>query len=300
MTAAAPRPVVIGVDGSASASAAVRLAAHEAARRGCPLRVVHAFIWPLLRVPLGPSPLGPPEGGLRAQADRIVADAITDAHAAAPDVPVTGEVVEGAPAAVLLRESRRAELVVIGSRGLGGFAGLVLGSVATQVAEYAHCPVLVARGEEHAGGPVVVGVDGSEHATLALDFAWEQAARRATDLVVVHAWRSPGLRVRATAPPPSPDRTAEAEGEKLLATLVADARRRHPEIPVTERLLPGPPAKALLAAAETAQLIVVGARGLGGFAGMLLGSVSQAVVRHAPCPVAIVRPRATASEPAES
>lgn len=292
MTAATRSPVVIGVDDSPSASAAVRLAAREAARRGCPLRVVHAFIWPLLRVPLGPSPLGPPEGGLRQQAARIVDEAVAEARAAAPEVAVTGEVVEGAPAAVLLRESRQAELVVVGNRGLGGFAGLVLGSVAAQVAEYARCPVLVVRGEERADGPVVVGVDGSDHSALALDFALDAAAQREAELVVVHAWSSPTAQWAADVPPPSTDVTAvEAGHRSLLAKMVAAARSRRPDVPVTERLLSGPAAKTLLAEAEAAQLVVVGARGLGGWKGLLLGSVSQAVLRHAACPVAIVRPR---------
>jgi nucleotide-binding universal stress UspA family protein len=113
-------PVVVGVDGSASSLAAVDLAAHEATLRRRPLRIVHAFIWPYLHVPLGPSPYGPPEGGLRHQAERILGDAHARAHAAAPEVLVHGELITGEAAAVLHDCSRTAELIVIGDRGLGG------------------------------------------------------------------------------------------------------------------------------------------------------------------------------------
>ena len=112
-------PVVVGVDGSASSLAAVDLAVREATLRRRPLRLVHAFIWPYLHVPLDPSPYGPAEGGLRHQAEQVLADACARAHAAAPDLTVHGELVTGEAAAVLLDACRAAELVLIGDRGLG-------------------------------------------------------------------------------------------------------------------------------------------------------------------------------------
>lgn len=291
MVAVSGAAVVVGVDGSASALAAVRLAATEAVARGRPLRVVHAFIWPELKVPLGPSPFGPPEGGLRNQADRVVSEAVAEATKAAPDVTVTGAVVTGAPGVVLVRESRDAALVVLGSRGLGGFTSLLVGSVAVQVAAHADCPVLVARGEARADGPVVVGVDGSPLSNLAVGFAAEEASLRGTGLVAVHTWTGPVSAGPGDMLPPVYDPDLVEEQERLvLAEAVAGIGDRYPDVPVTERLVRGRPANLLVEESRAAQLVVLGARGLGGFAGMLLGSVSQAVLHHAHCPLAIVRP----------
>ncbi len=283
-------PVVVGVDGSSAALGAVRLAAREAAQRHLPLRVVHAFIWPLLRVPLGPSPIGPPEGGLRHEADRIVEEAIRVARARGRAVAVSGEVCTGAAAGVLVEESRNASMMVLGSRGLGGFTGLLVGSVAVQVAAHAACPVLVVRGAAPAHGPVVVGVDGSPTSDLAIDFAVAEAALRGTDLVAIHAWTHP----EATGPgdiQPLVYDVDEVTNEeaRVLAEAIAGRRDRYPDLKVELRVLRGHAADALVTASADAQLVVVGARGRGGLAGLLLGSVSQALLHHARCPVAVVR-----------
>src|SRR5690606_26354061 len=161
MTALAGAPVVVGVDGSKSSMQAVALATRLAVARGRPLRIVHAFAWAELRVPLGPDPLGPPEGGLANEAKRIVADAVLEAEKAAPGLAISGEVGDGPPVPVLLDEARRAALVVLGSRGLGGFTGLLLGSVAVQLAAHAPCPVVVARGDIDRERDILVGVSGS-------------------------------------------------------------------------------------------------------------------------------------------
>ncbi|HEX5597594.1 MAG TPA: universal stress protein [Micromonosporaceae bacterium] len=283
-------PVVVGVDGSEESRAAVRLAVQEAAWRHRPLRVVHAFVWPLLRVPLEPPTDGPPESGLRQQADRILADAIEEAKAAQPGVAVTGEVVTGQAAVVLLGEARNAAMVVIGSRGLGGFAGLLLGSIAVQIVEHAPCPVLVARGDERPSGPVVVGVDGSAKSEPAIGFAMEEAAWRGVKLVAVHSWTHPVSLGPGDMQPLVFDLNALEEDEnRVLAESLAGWRERYPDVPVETRTVRGRAARALLNEASDAQLIVVGARGRGGFAGLLLGSVSQAVLHHAPCPVAVLR-----------
>jgi nucleotide-binding universal stress UspA family protein len=283
------RPVIVGVDGSASALTAVRLAVREAAYRHVPLRVVHAFIWPLMPVPLGPSPLGPPAGGLRHEADRIVDAAVREATGERPGVPVTGAVITGAASPVLIEESRRASMVVLGDRGLGGFTGLLVGSVAVQVAAYAHCPVLVSRGAQR-HGPVVVGVDGSRVSDLAVDFALAEAAFRGADLRAIHIWTrtgSDGLRGRQPAVDHVDDETSARA--RVLAEAIAGRRERYPEVKVDLQVRPGHPGQALVRASGEAQLVVVGARGRGGLAGLLLGSVSQAVLHHADCPVAIVR-----------
>ena len=291
MVSVSGAPVVVGVDGSASALMAVRLAADEAAVRNRPLRVVHAFIWPQLRAPLGPSPFGPAEGGLRNQAERVVAEAVAEATKATPGVTVTGAVVTGAPAVVLIRESRHAALVVTGSRGLGGFSGLLVGSVAVQVAAHAECPVTVARGTPRPDGPVVVGVDGSPLSNLAVGFAAEEAALRGTDLVAVRAFAGPVSTGPGDMLPLVYDMDLlESQENLVLAESLAGIRERYPDVPVTARLVRGRTADALIEQSRSAQLVVLGARGLGGFAGLLLGSVSQAVLHHAHCPLAIVRP----------
>ncbi|WBB52329.1 universal stress protein [Verrucosispora sp. WMMD573] len=283
-------PVVVGVDGSEIGLHAVRAAAREAAYRHRPLRIVHAFIWPLMGVPLGPAPSGPADGGLRNQADRYLADAVAEAGKAAPEVAVTGEVVDGAASTVLLAEARDAALVVLGNRGLGGFAGLLLGSVAVQVSAHADGPVLVVRGESRADGPVVVGVDGSELSREAVRFAFEEAAWRGSELVAVHAWLYPTPAGPGDILPLVYDLDAfRDEEERVLAEAVAGWSERYPEVPVRRRLVRGSPGRALVEESRTAQLVVVGARGRGALGGLLLGSVSHAVLHHAHSPLAVVR-----------
>jgi len=127
---------------------------------------VHAFVWPLFRQARLGAPFGPPESGLRAEANRILDQAVRRAGSEAPGLEVEGRVRVGLPAGVLLAESARADLVVVGSRGLGGFTGLLVGSVSLQVAEHARRPVVVTRppvldpGQRFSYGRVVVGVDG--------------------------------------------------------------------------------------------------------------------------------------------
>jgi nucleotide-binding universal stress UspA family protein len=282
--------VVVGVDGSPAALTAVRLAAGEAASRRRPLRIVHAFVWPLLHVSGDPPPEGPAGGGLRQNAERIVAQAVAEAEATAPDLQVSGEIVTGQAGAVLLHEAPRAALIVIGDSGLGRFTSLLAGSVAIQVAEYAVCPLLIARGEERSTGPVVVGVDGSPLSDLAVQFAVEEAALHGTELVAVHAYEYPVRTGPGDVVPLVFDTEAlRAEEDRVLAESVAGLADRYPEVPITRRLIPGRAALALIEESTTAQMIVVGARGRGGFAGLVLGSVSHAVLHHSSCPVAILR-----------
>lgn len=208
----------------------------------------------------------------------------------APEVTVDGAVVPGAASAVLLAESSAAELVVLGSRGLGGFAGLLLGSTAVQVSAHADCPVLVIRGEVPASGPVVVGVDGSELSEQAVAFAFAEASRRDTELIAVHAWLYPTPVGPGDILPLVYDLDAFREQEeRVLAESVAGWSERYPEVTVRQRLVRGSPGGALVEQSRTAQLVVVGARGRGALGGLLLGSVSHAVLHHAESPVAIVR-----------
>ncbi|MCX2924768.1 universal stress protein [Streptomyces sp. NEAU-W12] len=285
--------IVVGVDGSASGLAAVGAAAVEARRRGAGLRVVHAFLWPAMHVPLGASPLGPPEGGLRTMAEKLVAEAVAHAESVAPDVEVSHAVVTGEPLTVLEAQSRDAELVVVGSRGMGGFIGLLVGSTAVHLASHGRCPVLVVRETGAADGPVVLGVDGSPAGAKAIDFAFAEASLRGAELVALHSWTS----WNAPAPTPQDEKAPYASRpgelgaaeERLLSEALAGRQERHPGVKVRHEVVHGGTREALIGASRTAQLLVVGARGRGGFSGLLLGSVSQAMLHHAHCPVAVVR-----------
>lgn len=163
--------VVVGVDGSSSSLSAVEAAVGEAQRRRAELRVVHAFSWPVrpMYAQLDPSPL-----------NRLVHEAAQHAQSVAPEVEVTEAVVTGDAVTVLEAESRAADLVVVGSRGMGGFIGMLLGSTAVSLAAHGQCPVMVVREEQAGAGPIVLGVDGSPVGEKAVDFAFAEAALRRT------------------------------------------------------------------------------------------------------------------------
>ena len=287
--------VVVGVDGSASALGAVEVAAREARLRGAGLKVVHAFFWPATHVPLGSSPLGPPEGGIRNMVERLVDEAVQRARAAEPDVDVSHVVVTGEPLTVLEAQSRDAELVVVGSRGAGGFVGLLVGSTAVRLAAHGRCPVLVVRErtQRETDGPIVLGVDGSVAGEHAVDFAFAEAAFRGADLVALHAWTTWNAPLPAppdlSEPYSNPPGALAEEEQRLLYEALAGHQERYPGVKVEHRVVHGNTREALIEASRSAQLVVVGTRGRGGFAGLLLGSVSQALLHHAHCPVAVVR-----------
>ncbi|GAA4214515.1 universal stress protein [Actinocatenispora rupis] len=284
-------PVVVGVDGSRAGGPALAWAARFAADRKRPLRVVHIYPYPSLAVSVAPESL-PPEQEWRPAFERIVDDAVLRAReAAGGPLEVTGHLAEGTPAEVLIEEGDRAGLVVIGSRGHGGFRGLIVGSVSVQVAAHATCPVVVVppRSGGLADGPVVVGVDGSELSEAAVGFAFEEASFRSAELHAVSAWSVPAgldlvpLQVDI-------DRFSEDQ-DRALAESVAGYQTTYPDVPVRRSVALGSAAQLLLQAGKDAQLIVVGSRGRGGFKGMLLGSVSQSMLFHATCPVAIIKNR---------
>jgi nucleotide-binding universal stress UspA family protein len=263
--------VIVGVDGSEQALVAVRTAAREAVHRKQPLHIVHAFIWPSLHVNVGPVAPDLPETGLRHHAEKLLEEAAAEARAVAPQVPVTTLVIDGAATPVLLEESRGATLLVLGDRGLGGLSGLIIGSVAVHAAAHARCPVLVVRGPEPAAGPVVVGVDGSEISRLAVGFAFQEADYRKAELVPVLA-------------------TEFVEQEaRTLSESLAGWRTQYPDVVVRPELVYGHPRHVLVERSKVAQLMVLGASGRDTFTGLVLGSVSQALLYHSACPVAVVR-----------
>lgn len=286
-------PVVVGVDGSDAAMDAVAWAAEEAALRRRALRVVHGFMLPAYGVGVASFMYEPAASDLHDAADAVATAAVHHAKTVAPEIETTSEVITGAAAPILIRESYQAELVVVGSRGLGGFAGLLIGSVGVTVAAHAASPVVVVRpttdGQGPGSGRVVVGVDGSPSAGRAVRFAFDHAARRRVGLTAVYGGEE-------NAPATDMGGT-RAAGVRMLGEALAACRDLYPEVDVAEYVVPDPPAQALVTVGEGALLVVVGSRGRGGFRGLLLGSVSQALLHHAPAPVAIVRMHAGDPEP---
>ncbi|CAL9649181.1 Universal stress protein [Streptomyces sp. enrichment culture] len=286
--------MIVGVDGSTSSLAAVDVAASEALLRGAPLRIVHAFGRPSAHPPSLAAPRGAGGSGPEPMVRGEVARAEVRAHEAAPGVEVTRSVVSGDPVEVLGIESRSATLAVVGSRGLSGFSGLLLGSTAVHLAAHGHCPLMVVRGRPDPAGPVLLAVDGSLAGEAAVEFAFAEAALRGAPLVALHVWNTWSERAYEgpgdplTAVVADADRLREAE-QHLLEEAVARCRTAYPQVPVELRLVRSRVRNALLDASRDAQLVVAGARGRDGFTGLLLGSVSQALLHHAHCPVAVVR-----------
>jgi len=284
--------IVVGTDGSAAGAATVRWAAHEASRRRLPLHLVHAFDWNWASARFGASSemIELAEG----HANAVVADAVVQAGQAAPDIEIHPHAVVGEPAVALLEAARHAELLVVGNRGHGGFASLLLGSVSQHVATHAACPVVVVRGRHEADdGPVIVGVDGSPAAQDALALAFQAAADRGCGLVAIRAHTPPTPPWGADIPPLVYDLDAvKAAAHEALETCLAPWRDKFPEVGVEALVAIGGGARVLVGVSHTARLVVVGSRGHGSVAGTLLGSVGIQLLHHADCPVLIARPPA--------
>jgi len=283
------RPVVVGVDGSDSALRAARWAAAEAQRRDAPLRLVTAYPWTRETV-VGAPGLGEEfHGGLQLRAEHHMAAAAAAVEDVAPGRPLDRAVVIGYPIGVLTEEARQAQLLVLGSRGLGGLSGLLAGSVAVALAAKAAAPVVVVRGAQAgASGPVVVGVDDSANSDAAIGFAFEAAAVRGAPLVAVHAWLEHVTDAEAAAM--TDWAPLAAYQQTVVANRIAGWTEKYPDVPVTAVVEHDAPARTLVERSTAAQLVVVGSRGRANLTGLLLGSVSHAVVQRAHCPVAVVRP----------
>ncbi|QBS45336.1 universal stress protein [Nocardia sp. CS682] len=281
-------PVLVGTDGSACGTDAVRWAAVDAARHGAPLHIVYAIGAP---VDFGPGLAFNQfdyDGYRKAGAAAVAAakDIATAAAEPIHPIDITTFVVEAPPIPVLRDRSKDARLLVVGSRGLGAFRRGLLGSVSTSLARHAHCPVAVIPESEdtapdRAQGAVVVGVDGSPAGARAVEIAFDEASRRGATVLAVLTWSEFNRYI--------PRSDMQKEAEELLAESLAGYAEKYPEVRVSRLVVEERPAKCLLGAAKLAQLIVVGSHGSGGFAGMTLGSVSQAVLHGADCPVIIAR-----------
>jgi len=278
--------ILIGYDGSPGSERALQWAVREARRRGSVLTVCHVC---------APGGLPAPPGGAAAtghmeeSALPHLAGGLRYAREVMGPERTRPLLATGLAALVLCQLSADADMVVVGSRGRDGLPGSLLGPVSQQVCAYAHGRVVVVRGHwheaaEYVPGPVVVGADGSAASRAALAFAAEEATLRAVPLLAVSALADTAGGLGGAA------RIEEAASQDI-----ARQEKEHPELTIQRQVTPGQPRTALLAAAGGAQLLVVGSRGRGGIMGMPLGSVSQAMLHHCPCPVAVVHPDARRS-----
>jgi nucleotide-binding universal stress UspA family protein len=283
--------IVVGVDGSPASKVAVDWAARDAAMRNVPLTLVHVANGVV--APWSQTPLPTGFGKWQQQRGRqFIDDAIRVAAEATIEtgpVQLKTEMYYSATIPTLVDLSKEAEFVVVGSRGQGAFGSLI-GSVSTGLVHHAHCPVAVIHDEDPlmphpAQAPVLVGIDGSPASELATAIAFDEASRRHVDLIALHAWSDAGV-----LDFPGMDwSTMKSSEDEVLAERLAGWQERFPDVTVHRLVVCDRPARQLVEHSEAAQLVVVGSHGRGGFAGMLLGSVSAAVVHSARMPVIVAR-----------
>jgi nucleotide-binding universal stress UspA family protein len=285
-----PEPIVVAVDGSPHSDAAVEWAARESVLRNATVALVHAIT---------PMPDTLADAAARSNVDRwykdnantvvAAAEAIfRAAHGQSRVVDVQTTVLEAPVLPALIDMSARAQLIVVGTRGQGAIGRLLMGSVSTGLVHHAQCPVaVIPLGEtRHAlnRDPVLLGVDGMAASEGAIAVAFDEAARRSAGLMALHAWSDVGV-----LPILGRWYDYETEATELLAKRLAGWQEKYPDVRVTRRVVCDVPAHALFVEARYSQLVVVGSRGRGGFAGLQLGSVASAIVHASPAPVIVVR-----------
>ena len=293
MTRTRSSTVVVGVDSSDPSRAAIEFAADYAARRGLGLRLVHAYEPSIYGVHPTYGMTSEMSESIRDQAERVLDDAVEVLRLVHPSLSATSRLEAGSPAAALIDESAAADLLVVGSRGTGGFTDLLVGSTTLHVASHAHCPVVAVPATPDSGAArhgVVVGVDGSPLSELAIGWAFQIADEWREPLVALHTWTDPTTTGPGVMLPLVYDPTlVDREEEIVLAEALAGWQDKFPDVTVTPTVRRGHPVKALVKESTTARLVVVGSHGRGPVRSLVLGSVGHGVLHHATCPVAVVR-----------
>ncbi|WP_353950380.1 universal stress protein [Knoellia sp. S7-12] len=281
--------IVAGIDGSAHGWAALAWAAERASELKIPLHLVHAFAPDIPMLGFGTTD----QSSILAEGRRLLATATARAHATNPALTVTTSLPPGYASRALVGASHSATMVVLGAVGHGLLSRATIGAVAQQVAAHATCPVVIVGHEgrsERNHRRVVVGVDGSSSSNAALHTAFDYAATRESELVVVHAWEAKGIK-DPTLETDSSWPAYESHLEQAVTREIASSSAEHPAVKVHHDVVRSSPVAALIQAADTADLVVVGARGTGGFAGLHLGSVSGRLLGRTDCPLVIVHSR---------
>lgn len=289
--------VVVAVDGSDASNNAVRWAANTAMKRDIPLRLATSYTMPQYLYAEGMVPPDELFSDLQAESMEKIEAAREIAHEVAPDILIGHTVAEGSPIDMLLEMSRDVTMVVLGSRGLGGLSGMVMGSVSAAVVSHASCPVVVVREDNHVTetnkyGPVVVGVDGSDVSQKATEYAFAEANARGAELIAVHTWMDMQAQASLAGVNTAQNQweAIEKQQTEILSERLAPMIEKYPDVRVGKVIARDRPVRALTEQAEGAQLLVVGSHGRGGFKGMLIGSTSRALLQSAPCPMMVVRP----------
>lgn len=285
------KPVVVGVDGSEESLRAVEWAAMEAKRHSSSLRIVSAPAMPLRMHGYHASPRAV-TSALRAISARALRVAVTRAEEVAPDLLIDTDLLSGSPALAVADSGSGALMLVVGARGAGGFAAMLLGSVSRYAATRAPCPVIVVREVTTAvHRDIVVGVRDPQDASKALAFAFEEAGLRGAELVAVHAWYWFPSALGGPAGPegggwlPGPEQVS-AEADRNLAEALSRWRDKYPAVRVRQDVVHGHPGRVLVSYAGRADLVVIGRHDEGTAPG--IGSIQHAVLDHAGGPVAVI------------
>jgi nucleotide-binding universal stress UspA family protein len=288
----APLGIVVGVDESPTAKIAVQWAALDAELRKIPLTLVHA---------ISPEIATRPNVHVSADLARWQRDrgrelldgafkVVEEISQRGGPAEVHSEILPSAAVPALVDLSKDAELVVTGSRGSGRWPGRLLGSVSSELLRFAHCPVAIVHDEDPllsypSQAPVLVGIDGSSASELATAIAFDEASRRNVKLIALHAWNDADVSEWSGINWPA----TQSLAEELLTERLAGWQERYPDVQINRQVVCDKPARQLVKRAEGAQLVVVGSRGRGGFAGMLMGSVSETLAQMARVPVIVAR-----------
>jgi len=282
------KPIVAGTDGSEESLRAVGWAAREAVLRGAPLRIVAAAaVLPRMISRAGPGQYDTVTDVLDKERDSALAAAAERAAKAAHGVLIDTDPLTGPPAQAIVESGSGALMLVVGSRGTGAFAALLLGSVSRYAASHALCPVVVVRDEApEPHGLVGVGVGDLDNCGDSLTFAFEEASLRHASVLALHAWRTPQTDIsRAGQMSAAPEqRAVAADAAKHLDALLEEWRAKYPDVPASQEVVHGHPARALIGLSARADLVVIGRHS--GHQGP--GSVRHAVLNHAHGPVVIV------------